>query len=499
MAICEQLEDPALAKGLVKRDIVRVVTPGTITDEAMLEGSRNNFLAALYCSGQEAGLCVADVSTGEIYATLLTGPDAAVHVKGELAKYAPAELLTAKQGEPQPALADFARGVLGAVVTPVDGNAETFSALARVQFGADCFLRQGVSDNETVWSAVGLLLRYLTETQRSSQLHLSELRYRPPGSYLGLDAATRRNLELTGTIRGGKSRRGSLLWRAGQDQKRHGRAPAALLDGAALARVGSIEERLDAVQALLDNVALRESLQASLRELSDLQRLMTRVFYLNANARELRAIGASLALVPGIKLALDSGGSPVLRELGQGIPELPELVDLLERALCPGELPVSLREGGLIRRRLLPRNRLHPAPGLDQQADHGRHRGKGAGADRHQKPENFLQQGVRLLSGSDKVVLRPCARTLHPKADAGELRTLHHRGAQAARRAASDGQTIACAHWNTRPSARCATGFRPARRASCAPPRALASLDVLCSLAQAAQEYDYCRPEVDGG
>ena len=85
-----------------------------------------------------------------------------------------------------------------------------------------------------------------------------------------------------------------------------------------------------------------------MRELSDLQRLMTRVFYLNANARELRAIGASLALVPGIKLALDSGGSPVLRELGQGIPELPELVDLLERALCPGELPVSLREGGLI-------------------------------------------------------------------------------------------------------------------------------------------------------
>ena len=108
VAVCEQLEDPALAKGLVKRDIVRVVTPGTITDEAMLEGSRNNFLAALYCSGQEAGLCVADVSTGEIYATLLTGPDAAVHVKGELAKYAPAELLTARQGEPQPALADFA-------------------------------------------------------------------------------------------------------------------------------------------------------------------------------------------------------------------------------------------------------------------------------------------------------------------------------------------------------------------------------------------------------
>ena len=498
VAICEQLEDPALAKGLVKRDIVRVVTPGTITDEAMLEGSRNNFLAALYCSGQEAGLCVADVSTGEIYATLLTGPDAAVHVKGELAKYAPAELLTARQGEPQPALADFARGVLGAVVTPVDGNAETFSALARVQFGADCFLRQGVSDNETVWSAVGLLLRYLTETQRSSQLHLSELRYRPPGSYLGLDAATRRNLELTGTIRGGKSRRGSLLGVLDKTKSAMGGRLLRSWMEQPLRDVGSIEERLDAVQALLDNVALRESLQASLRELSDLQRLMTRVFYLNANARELRAIGASLALVPGIKLALDSGGSPVLRELGQGIPELPELVDLLERALCPGELPVSLREGGLI------------ADGYSPEIDSIRHlvstsKQTMAGIEARERELT----GIKNLKISYNKVFGYYLEVTKSYYDLVPERYIRKQTLASSERYITEELKQLEEQLLTADDRLCALEYEAFcslrdRVSSCSPrilrtAAALASLDALCSLAQVAQEYDYCRPEVNGG
>ncbi len=496
VAICEQLEDPAAAKGLVKRGIVRVVTPGTITDEAMLEGSKNNFLAALYPCGGEIALSVTDASTGEIYVTLLSGGDALVRAKGELAKYAPAELLTAQDEQQEPALVEFARGVLGTVITPMSGSAETFAATARLRFGADCFIKQGVADNDALWSAVGLVLRYLTETQRSSEIHLGELRYRPPGSFLGLDAATRRNLELTSTIRGGKSRKGSLLGVLDRTKSAMGGRLLRSWMEQPLRDTISIESRLDAVDALVSNPSLREQLQDALRELSDLQRLMTRVFYLNANARELRAIGASLALVPSVKLALGASGSPALREFEQDMPEMPDLVELLERALSAGDLPITIREGGII------------ADGYSSEIDRIRNlvrNSKQTMADieareREQTGIKNLKIAYNKVFGYYLEVTRSYYDLVPPHyirkqtlANAErfitqELKELEAELLTADERLSSLEYEAFCAlrdHVS-------ASSSRILKTAS-----ALATLDALCSLAQVAQEFGYCRPVVN--
>ena len=348
VAICEQLEDPATAKGIVKRDIVRVITPGTITDEAMLDSTKNNFLTALYLQGSELALSTTDVSTGEIYATLLTGEDAAVRAKSELAKYAPSELLLLEDGAALSSLEAFTGGVLGALITKLDGVPEHLSAAARLRFGPDCLIRQGAPENETLWVSIGLLLRYLTETQRSSHVHLGELFYRPPSSFLGLDAATRRNLELTSTIRGDRSRRGSLLDVLDRTKSAMGGRLLRSWLEQPLRDVSSIEERLDAVEALVQDSGLRRELQEKLRSFYDLQRLMTRMFYLTGNARDLRSIGETLSLAPDLKTLLTTGGNRALALLSQELLPLPELTDLLLSAITDTDIPVSVREGGLI-------------------------------------------------------------------------------------------------------------------------------------------------------
>ena len=211
VAICEQIEDPATAKGLVKRDIVRVVTPGTLLEPGMLKEQKNNFVAAV-CLGEAAvGLCFADVSTAEVYATTLVGDNVQARLQSELGTYMPSEVITDLGRADFKELAEFLTARVGAMLT--DGQGSRFdyaSALERVQgqFGAQA---AGCEGDTAMISAIGALLDYISDMQRSDAGYIKDLHVYSDGQYLDMDINTRRNLELTETMRS-KEKRGTLLW-----------------------------------------------------------------------------------------------------------------------------------------------------------------------------------------------------------------------------------------------------------------------------------------------
>ncbi|NLT58828.1 MAG: DNA mismatch repair protein MutS [Clostridiales bacterium] len=348
VAICEQMENPAEAKGLVRREIVRVVTPGTITDESMLESAANNYLGAVFRRGGRIAFAFADVSTGEVSATLLEGETALSLAKAELAKYNPAELLYAMAGEPVEELASFAKAALGTVLTPVVGNETMLDNSAYAKYGEDYFEQRGMGALTEVRCCVGLVLRYLAETQRSGAVHLRDVSFNAPDRLMSLDVATRRNLELTGTLQG-KGKRGALLGVLDVTKSAMGgRLLRAWLEQP-LYDVDRIGRRLDAVEELLGSRVLRERLWQQIRDISDLQRLLTRVVYMSANARELRAIHDTLRRVPPLREALRSCGSALLQTLCAELDGQPALCDELDAALVCEDIPASVKEGGIIR------------------------------------------------------------------------------------------------------------------------------------------------------
>ncbi|MEK0314013.1 DNA mismatch repair protein MutS [Cohnella sp. 56] len=339
VAICEQVEDPKAAKGVVKREIVRIVTPGTVMEAKSLGETANNFIVGAAEQEGRFGLAACDLTTGELYVTSFAATVEAV--KNELNVYRPAEGVGDARSL---ALLDEASRASGrALVATVRGQSDAPDAKLAAQFPEERWdAHEAVSK-----LAVARLADYLGETQKRSLAHLRAVKRYDPQQFMALDAFTRRNLELTETVRD-RSRKGSLLWLLDRTRTAMGaRQLRRWIDQPLLDRA-AIDGRLDAVEALHGNWMLRQELRDALADIYDLERLVGRIAYGTANARDLNALGASLSRIPMLKDICAELGSGPLSALADALDACEDIGQAVAAAIAE-EPPVSVREGGLIR------------------------------------------------------------------------------------------------------------------------------------------------------
>ncbi len=352
VAICEQVEDPATAQGLVKRDIVRIITPGTVIEGSMLDEGKNNYLCALYLSDKaaDAGLCFADCSTGEIHATLLQGEDVVLRVTNELARFAPSEILLNDAAASQPALTAFLTQRMG--LKPEVADAEHFSYDAAAQkvlehFHAASLDDLGLAERFSAVRALGCALAYLYATQMNGLERLGQLDVYSDVQYMRLDMTARRNLELLETLRA-KEKRGSLLGVLDRTKTAMGKRLIRSWIEQPLINPAQISRRQGAVEELLRDTVLRGDLTAQLADIYDLERIMTRIVYGSANAKELRSLAHTIHCMAPIKERLAEVKAGLLGDIRDRIDPLTDVCELIERAIVD-DPPFSVREGGMIR------------------------------------------------------------------------------------------------------------------------------------------------------
>ena len=347
VAICEQMEDPALAKGLVDRDVIRIITPGTVTASSMLEENKSNYLCAVYLSGQSGGTAFCDLSTGEFCAANYPA-DAVSHILNELGRFAPREAVCADAAAEHDEIRTFLTKRLGSLVEAGGDRFEYLAAAARVceQFGVQSTDALGLGEAPAAVCAAGALLAYLHETQKCDLGHIRRLELLGDDHYMELDYTTRRNLELTENLRSGE-KRGSLLWVLDKTKTpMGGRLLRAWVERPLLSPV-QIRRRLGAVEELAGDNVLRGELIRCLREIGDMQRLVSRAVYGSANGRDLHALALCCAQLPNLTALLKDVHSAALRDIAQ-MDTLADLCARIDRAICD-EPPFSVREGGILR------------------------------------------------------------------------------------------------------------------------------------------------------
>ena len=497
VAICEQTEDPAAAKGLVKRDIIRVVTPGTV-DASMLEGGRSNYICAVCMDDESAGLAFCDITTGKTHATSFTGPERLSHVENELGRFSPVEAVLNDGAFQQTGLIDLLREKFNCL-TQNGGEArfrlEAAAEQVERQFGKDQADRLPKS-NSAALLALGGLLGYLYETQKTDLSHIRELEYYEEGRFMELDLTARRNLELTATMRD-KEKRGSLLWVLDRTKTAMGgRLLRSWLERPLLS-VAAINKRLTSVEALVKSAMDREELIAALTGIGDMERLIGRIVYGSAGGRDLASLRAALGKLPELKEKLSPFPAGRLGELGESLDLLEDAYALLSRAVVD-EPPFSVREGGFIR------DGFHPEVDRLRDILSG---GKSVIADVEAREKE--KTGIKSLKvGYNKVfgyyievsksyydqvpdayirkqTLAGCERYITQ-----ELKDLEHTVLTASDR-------VVALEYEIFTDLRAQVSARMERIQGTA--AAVAELDALCSLASAAVKNNYCRPEVDEG
>lgn len=350
VAICEQMEDPALAKGLVKRDIIRVITPGTVLESSMLDETRNNFICSLYAEGARAGVCFADISTGELHATTLEGKELEEQLVNELSRYSPREILINPEALEYKALPPFIKERLSASLELLEASeydAAACESLVLEQFQKENLEALGLEEAPLVVRAVGALLRYLQRTQRTGLERMTEVELYNGAQFMRLDLNARRNLELLETMRN-KEKRGSLLWVLDKTRTAMGKRLIRAWIEQPLLSPAQISRRLNAVEELSGDAILRDSLAEQLTGIHDLERLMSRIVYGSANGRELRSLASAAAKLPGLKVLLKDARSAMLSGIHQDMDTLDDVLELIDRAIVE-EPPFTIREGGIIR------------------------------------------------------------------------------------------------------------------------------------------------------
>ena len=347
VAICEQTQDPAAATGIVERDIIRIVTPGTAVDASMLEESRNNYIAAIYLEGERCGVCFCDLSTGEVYATACSGEDCLTHLMNELGRFEPREVVLSPEAWENTALSQ-------AMELKLDcrrefGSVKRFDYVVAGTAASNQFENYQVipADRPEALQAVGGLLSYLYETQKNKLGHLRQLQYYASGRFMELDLTARRNLELTETLRS-KEKRGSLLWVLDKTKTAMGgRLLRRWLEKPLLDPV-EIRSRLMAVRDLTEDMVTREELALCLKEITDLERLIGRIVYGTAGGRDLVALSAGLHRIPKVHDLLATLPAALFQRLRKQLDELSDLCQHIDSALVD-EPPFSVRDGGIIR------------------------------------------------------------------------------------------------------------------------------------------------------
>ena len=496
VAICEQTEDPAAAKGLVKRDIIRVVTPGTVIDSACLEEGRSNFCAAVYLDDDNAALCACDISTGKTHATAFSGPERLSHLMNELGRFSPAEAVMNETAYFNETLRDTLVNKFRAHVEKLPGGRfkmEEAEKAIRAQFGEEGYAALP-RNNGAAALALGALLGYLHETQKTDLGHIDSLDYYEQGRFMELDLTARRNLELTETLRG-KEKKGSLLWVLDKTKTAMGaRCMRAWLERPLLS-VNEINRRSAAVAALVEGTVAREELILALSGIGDMERLIGRVVYGSAGGRDLVALCRAMEKLPAVKAQLAAFDKGRLRTLYEELDTLEDLAERIARTLVD-EPPFSVREGELIR------------DGFDAEVDRLRailHGGKGIIASMEAQEKE--RTGIRTLKiGYNKVFgyyieVSNSFRELVPETYirkqtlvngerfiTQELKELEHDILSAADR-------VGALEYEIFTALRLEIAAAVARVQQSA--AAVAELDCLCSLAAVAVKNNYCCPVVD--
>lgn len=347
VAICEQVEDPKIAKGIVKREVIRVVTPGTNLDTQGLDETKNNYIMCIVYMADRYGLSVADVTTGEY---LVTELDSQTKLMDELYKFMPSEIVCNEAFYMSGLDLDDLKNRLHMAIYSLEAwyfDDALCRETLQEHFKVASLEGIGLSDYECGMIASGALLKYLEETQKNSLSHMSRLTRYATGNYMVLDSATRRNLELVETLRE-KQKRGSLLWVLDKTKTAMGARTLRKYVEQPLIDKKSIVKRLDAVAELKDNAICREEIREYLNPVYDLERLVGKITYQSANPRDLIAFQSSLSMLPSVKCILKDMESDLLKEIYEELDPLEELCDLVGRAIQE-EPPLAMKEGGIIK------------------------------------------------------------------------------------------------------------------------------------------------------
>ena len=346
VAICDQVEDPSTAKGIVERDITRIVTPGTVTESCMLVENRNNYMACLYGDGKKYGLAFCDVSTGVFYATTCADPQAAA---SELGRFSPTEVIRGGEGVTDPILNDALVHHLACCLDegkPEQFNLEQAEQLLENHFGAS-IAQLGLAGMDAAIIASGTLLQTLVFVQKNDLAHIRQLQYYTTGRFMELDLDARRNLELDETLRS-KAKKGTLVWAL---DKTHtamgGRLIRSWIEKPLLDPI-EISHRHSAVEELVQQTICRSELEEALKDVADLERATTRIVTGSVNPRELLGLANSFRALPFVKAQLDNLNAPLLKKLNQQIDSLEDCASRIEAAI-DDDPPLTIREGGIIR------------------------------------------------------------------------------------------------------------------------------------------------------
>lgn len=347
VAICEQMEDPKLCKGIVKREVVRIVTPGTNLNTQSLDEGKNNYLMGIFYMSDCFGVATVDVTTGEFY---LTEVDDQRKLMDEITKFAPSEIICNEEFLISGFDLEDIKNRLQVAVSSLEKwyfDGELCEKSLMEHFKVQALDGLGVKDYPVGTVAAGAVMQYLTETQKNTLSHITEVNVYSSNAYMVLDSATRRNLELVETLRE-KQKRGSLLWVLDKTKTAMGARLLRSIIEQPLIEKDAIEKRLDAIEEINEDAITREELREYLNPIYDLERLIGRVSYKTANPRDLIAFQSSLEMIPPIKTLLADAKSKKLREIYENLDSLEDICSLIEGAVVE-EPPIAIKEGGIIK------------------------------------------------------------------------------------------------------------------------------------------------------
>ena len=495
VAICEQMEDPALVKGLVTRDVVRIISPGTVTESSMLEEGRSNYLASVYLEGKLGAVAFADISTGEFCVSAFE-EEAASHITNELGRFSPREAVLSPGAWESAEINDFLSRRLDALMEKGGEKFDYMLSAMRVcdQFDVSSVDELGFGGEEAAVCAAGALLSYIIETQKFDISHINSVEVFSENKYMELDYTTLRNLELTESLRTGE-KKGSLLWVLDQTKTPMGGRMLRSWVERPLLNPTAIRRRLSAVEELFGDTVKRSELIYLLRDIGDMRRLGGKAVYGTANAKDLRALCSYCALLPAIASLLEGSRSKALAEVGE-MDTLADIYELIDSSIDL-EPPFSVREGGMIR------------PGYNEEVDYLRSvRDNGAAMVRALEERERERTGIKKLKlGYNKVFgyyidvprsagdvelpeeyIRKQTLVSNERYFTPELKELENTLLTA-------GDRLSTLEFELFTNIRMAVANEVLRIQRAAD--AVAALDCFCSLAEVAVRGGYCMPEVD--
>ena len=494
VAICEQMEDPAQAKGIVERDITRIVTPGTVTESCMLDENKNNYMGCLYADGGRIGLAFCDISTGAFYVTTCTDAPSAA---SELGRFSPSEVIRFGSACREDTINEALFQRLSCCVD--EGNApltrEQAEELLEKHFG-QALAQLNLTGLPEAILAAGNLLSTLVTLQKNELAHIRQLQYYTTGRFMELDMDARRNLELTETLRS-KEKKGTLLWVLDKTNTAMGGRmlrswlEKPLLDAAEIGR------RQNAVEDLVNSTICRGELQNALKGVTDLERVMTRIVTGSVNGRDMLGLAQGLRALPEVKRQLESLEAPMLKKLADAIDPLTDCADLIENTLVD-EPPITIREGKLIR------------PGANEEADRLRdimNGGEGTliaieAQEREKTGIRTLKVGYNRVFGyyievSKSFMDQVPAHYIRKQTLANNERYITPELKELEEQVLTAKDRLTALEYQIFTQLREFMAQQAARVQTAA--AAVAAADALCSLATVAVKNNYCRPEISLG